>query len=95
MGDTVKKFITLKGSAVDCYNFCKRETGWSDEKIWNTLLLQFGMALGMNHRKLNQELFEAMIRHADTQRESLRAEIAASKKQNGERKGRGRPVKIP
>lgn len=96
MSTIIKKFITLKGSAVDCYYFAKRETGWSDEKLWDTMLLQLGMSLGMESRKLNQRLFEAIVEHAESQREILRMQIAATKQQaaNGPR-GRGRPIKIP
>lgn len=94
MSTVLKKFITLKGSAVDCYNFCKKETGWPDEKIWNVMLLQFGMALGMENRKLNQQMFAALTQYAETQRESIRMQIAASRKESQGPRGRGRPVKL-
>ncbi len=95
MSAVIKKFITLKGSSVDCYNFCKRETGWSDEKMWNTMLTQFGMALGMESRKVNQLLFQALMAHAESQRETFRVMVNQSKKEAAGPRGRGRAVKIP
>jgi len=96
MSLTIKKFITLKGSSVGCYNFCKRETGWSDEKLWANLLTYFGMALGKESRKLNHLLFLAMSEHAELERERLRMQIVTSRKQTATGpRGRGRAVKIP
>lgn len=92
MSDKLRKFITLKGTAVDSYKLVKRETGFSDEKLWHVLLTALGPIVGPQVKRHNQMLFDALTSEVETKRELIEMEIAHTKRQ-GRRSGP--PVKIP
>jgi hypothetical protein len=90
----LKKLVKLEGPAVEAFAYAKKETGWSDDRLFNTAINLFCIPIGAESHKMNERLFRAMVNYAESQRDLVAMQISASRKEAARPRGKGRPVKI-